>query len=109
MKDFPKFQEIQQFQSRRKRQIVDSFVVPEDKGAAQIISKGDFEEAYPLDKFEVYSIQALTKFREDLMKAEGESYTDENFKAAVKGVQSFVVQDNGNQIPVFVRKKEAGE
>ena len=77
MKDFPKFQEIQQFQSGRKSQIVDSFVVPEDKGAAQIISKGDFEEAYPLDKFEVYSIQALTKFREDLMKAEGENYNDE--------------------------------
>jgi hypothetical protein len=42
-----------------------------------------------------------------MMKAEG--YTDEAFQDATKGVKPFIVQHEGANAIVFVRKKEKGE
>lgn len=105
--NFPTFNQIKQHHEIQKAQILNSFKNAGDEvKTSKLLTKADFESSYPLDKFEVYSLGKIQEFREEFMKGEG--YTDEKFKEATKGLESFVVTNEGNKAIVFVRKKVAG-
>lgn len=103
--------EVKKHQESKKKQIRDTFNMEVEGKVARLITKAELEELYPTGTFERYSLVSLNKFRQDIMKAEGvEGNKDEIFKAATKGLQSFVVEGEGkDKAIVFVRKKEAGE
>lgn len=98
-------QGIRDHQAKKRAQIASSYDQAEEN-RAKLITKAEFEEQFPTTSHEVYSIQALDKFRKDLMKAEG---SEELFKEATRGLKSFVVQNEDKKAIVFVRKKEKGE
>lgn len=97
--------DIKDYQKAKKEQIVKAFGMAEDKNA-KLITKAEFEEQFPKEGHEIYSLSSLDKFRKELSKAEG---SDALFKEATKGLKSFVVEGDGKKAIVFVRKKEAGE
>jgi hypothetical protein len=100
--------QIKTFQDSQKAKIFNSY----EKDSASrkdvdIISKADFEEKFPADKFELYSLLAIHKFRTDLMKSE--NYTDAAFSEAAEGLVPYRVQQEGKQILMFVRAKSVAE
>lgn len=97
-------QEIKNHQKAKKDQILKSFGVSPKE--ARLITKAELDEQYPKETYERYSLSTIHKFRTDLMKAEGGS--DELFKEATRGLESFVMEGDKKAI-VFVRKKEGGE
>lgn len=103
--------EIKRVQEERKAQIRSAFkeVEAEDAKTATIITKADFEQQFPADKYEHYSLPSLTKFREELMKSEDVQDKDAAFKEATKDFQHFLVVHGGAKVPVFVREKVSGE
>lgn len=101
--------EIKAFQKAQKDRILSVFKQEEDPKAAKVITKAEFDEQFPADKFEAYTIQALTKFREDINKADDIADKDDAFKKATSDLQHFVVHHSGERALVFVRKKEKGE
>jgi hypothetical protein len=98
-------QVIRDYQGKKRAQIANSYGHTDDN-SAKLITKAELEEQFPTTSHEVYSIQALDKFRKDLMKAEG---SEELFKEATRGLKSFVIQNEDKKAIVFVRKKEKGE
>jgi len=102
--------EIREFQKAQKDRILGMYNnTVEDPKAAKLITKAEFDEQFPADKFEAYSVQSLTKFREDISKAEGIDDKDLAFKKATSDLKHFVVSNEGKQTIVFVREKEKGE
>lgn len=100
--------DIRGHQRAKRLQIAEAFNKAEGK-EARLITKAEFEEQYPAEKYERYSLQALNKFRQDISKAEDVEDKDAAFKGATSDLKSFVVQDGDSKAIVFVRKKEAGE
>lgn len=80
----------------------------EEKGAS-IIAKSEFEAQYPDAQYERYSVQSLTKFRDELNKSEDVEDKDAAFKEATKDFKHFLVVEKGQKVPMFVRKKISGE
>ncbi len=76
---------------------------------ATVLNKAEFEEQYPADKFEVYTLEAVDKFRQDLIKAEDVEDKDSAFKSATADLKPFVVHADGKQSIMFARKKIKGE
>lgn len=103
-------EDIKQYQKAKKAQIWETFnKAGENPREATLITKAELDEQYPDESFERYSIGSLSKFRQDLVKAEGVQDKDAAFKEATKGLLPFVVQDGQKKAIVFVRKKEEGE
>ena len=100
--------EIRAHQRAKRLQIAEAFEKAQGR-TARLITKAEFDEEYPSDTYERYSLQALNKFREDLHKAEGVDDPDLAFKTATANLKSFVVQDGEGKAIAFVRKKEKGE
>lgn len=101
--------DIKDYHARKRAQIAESFKQVEDAGAAKLITKAEFDELYPAENFERYSVHSLNSFRESISKAEGIENPDEAFKQATKDLKGMVVTDSGKKAIVFVRKKESGE
>lgn len=98
--------EIKTYQKAKRDQILKAFGNVEDNSSARLITKAEFEEEYPSDTHEIYSLSALDRFRKELSKAEG---SDSLFVEATKGLKSLVIENEGKRAIVFVRKKEKGE
>lgn len=73
------------------------------------IAKGDFDTQYPADKFEFYSLAAVDKFRQDIMKADDVEDKDAAFKKATEDLKAHVVHSEGQKAIVFTREKLKGE
>lgn len=97
--------DIKDYQKAKKEQILKAFGTVEDK-SAKLITKAEFEEQFPKEGHEIYSLSSLDKFRKELSKADD---SDGLFQEATKGLKSFVVEGDGKKAIVFVRKKEKGE
>lgn len=104
----PFLNDVKEFQKAQKERIFNSFKESETEEFVKAISKKDFQENYPAEKFEHYTIESLNTFRQELVKAEGDS-SDLSFKAATKDLKGFVVHNEGSKHIVFVRQKEVGE
>lgn len=74
---------------------------------AQFLAKKDFEVKYPIDKYEVYSLEKLDHFRREMCKTSSDP--DGEFKKAIDGLVGCVVgHDTGKKI-VFVRERKGNE
>lgn len=108
MIQFANQEEIDAVNRQKRLRIYDSYVQSSGR-QTQTITKAEFDEQYPSEKWERYTLQAIHKFRTDLIKAEGIEDKDGAFKEAVRDLKSFIVHDNGKKLIVFTREKEKGE
>lgn len=103
-------EDIQSHQKAQRAKIVDAYNRSVDsEKTALLITKGEFDEQYPADKFERYSLQSVTKFREDINKADDIEDKDDAFRKATADLKHFVVTEGERKAIVFVRQKESGE
>jgi len=82
--------------------------------SAFLIKAEEFAQKFPAEKFEIYTLAKIHKYREDIMKAEGVDDPDGLFKATTSNMKHFVVEGkdaegNSQRAIVFVREKEKGE
>lgn len=81
--------------------------------SAFLIKAEEFEQKFPLDKFDIYTLPQVAKYRDDLSKAEGVDDPDGLFKATTSNLKHFVVErevDGKTERAItFVREKEKGE
>lgn len=71
---------------------------------AEYISQSEFETKYPLNRYEVYTLEQLDKYRNKLSESLPDA--DSEFKKAIVGFHSCVVGTlHGNKI-VFVKQKD---
>lgn len=104
------FQEkIKSFQDSQKAKIVNSYEGDKSNPGKdiQVLTKAEFEEKFPADKFEFYSLLSIHRFRTDLMKSE--SYTDAAFSEAAEGLKPYLVHGEGRKQLMFVREKPVAE
>lgn len=109
MERTPISQEVADYQKAKKAQILNSFKKGTDDSFAKPITKAEFETEYPVDKFEIYSLQAVDKFRQELNKAEDIADKDDAFKKATVDLKPFIVHGDGKKVIVFTREKQKGE
>lgn len=100
---------IKEFQKTQKLRLVGQYIEKAEQGSAKLITKAEFDTQFPEQSFERYSLQSITKFREELTKAEGVENPEDAFIQATKDLRHYVVQSQGNNAIIFVRKKEVGE
>lgn len=103
---------IKEFQRTQKLRLVGQYIQKAEDEAnkgAKLITKAEFDEQFPEKTYERYSLQSITKFREELTKAEDITDPEDAFVKATKDLKHFVVQSEGNKAILFVRKKESGE
>lgn len=76
---------------------------------ATVLTKAEFEEQFPAEKFEIFTLGAVDKFRNDLNKAEDIEDKEGAFKNATSDLKAFVVHSSGKESIMFVRDKVKGE
>lgn len=81
----------------------------DDDRIAKLITKAEFDEQFPGDRWERYSLQSVNKFREDICKVEGIEDPDDAFKKATSDFKPYVITDGDSKAIVFVRQKEVEE
>ncbi len=109
MERTPISQEVADHQKAKKAQIYSSFKKATEDSFARPIAKSEFETQYPADKFEIYSLAAVDKFRQDILKADDVADKDEAFKKATVDLKPFIVHGDGKKVIVFTREKQKGE
>lgn len=104
------FAHIKAAQKEQKERIWNNFAheTPKQDGA-ELITKALLDEQYPESGWERYSLPSLTKFREELTKAEGVNDPNTAFVEATKDLKHLMLVHEGKQAPIFVRKKVKGE
>lgn len=80
-----------------------------DSKTATLITKSDFQEAFPEKFYSFFKLEGLHSFRKAILADESISDKDGAFKKAVDGLRPFVVVDSGKKSIVFVKKKEVEE
>ncbi len=90
-----------------KARILSHYNTIEKSKDAHVITKSDFEIAFPKEQFEIYSLEAIDKFRDDLQKANDDF--EPLFKEATKDLQSFIVHGDQKRVIMFVRNKQKSE
>ena len=98
--------EINAHQKEQRAKVVAMYKNVEAEKVANLITKAEFDEHYPTETWERYSLQAVHKFREDIEKAEGIEDKEDSFKKATADLKPFVITEGDNKAIVFVRKKE---
>jgi len=101
--------ELDAYKKAQRHKIFDSYVQSGARQAAAVLTKAEFDEQYPADQWERYTLPAIHKFRTDLMKAEDIEDKDVAFKEATQDLKSFIVHGDGKKTIMFVRKKVKGE
>lgn len=102
--------EIAQYQKEKKAQIYGAFKKATEPGkVALAIVKDEFDQQYPVDKYEYYSLEAVNNFRQDILKADDIEDKDGAFKKATEDLVPFIVHHDGNKALIFTRKKQKGE
>lgn len=102
--------EIRDHQRSQRAKIVAAYNQDDQSDkAAKLITKAEFDEQFPGDKWERYSLQSVNKFREDICKAEGIEDPDDAFKKATSDLKPYVITDGDSKAIVFVRQKEVEE
>ena len=101
--------DIESHKKDQKIRILESFnqAGPSPK-TATVITKAEFDEKFPEQQWERYTLASLHKFRQDIQKSEVEN-KDEIFKKATSDLKSFIVHNEDKKVIVFARKKESGE
>lgn len=102
---------ITDFKKAQRERILGVFGQPlqADNKFARAITKAEFEQEFPADKFEIYSLAKVHAFREQILKSEGVDDKDAFFKAQTEDLKALVIHNGDNKTPVFVRAKEKGE
>ena len=108
MIQLPNYEEREQFNKAQRAKILSAFK-KEAEGSAHLISKAEFVEKFPADKFEIYTLKSIDNFRQEIVKAQDVEDKDLAFKQATAGLKHFVVTEGDNKNIVFVREKEKGE
>jgi len=99
--------EIVEYQKQKKAQIYNTYKeASSNKPVAQAIVKAEFDEKYPADKFEYYTLSGIDKFRNELMKAEDIEDKDGAFVKACEGLMPYIVYNEGKKVITFVRAKK---
>lgn len=102
--------EIEKARTEQKARILSAFKeATQPKKTATLITKSDFEDQYPDNQYERYSLKSVSAFRDEIMKSESVENKDEAFKQATKDLKHFMVQSGKQHVIMFVRKKQAGE
>lgn len=110
MSRVPISQDVADNQKAQKAKIYNMFneaIKPQAK--TEVITKAEFGELYPAEKFEHYSLEAVHKFRQEIMKSEDITDKDGAFKKATSDLKHLVVHGDGKQVIVFAREKQKGE
>ncbi len=100
---------IRKHQASNKAKILDAYKQPIEGKEALLITKAQLDEQFPESSHMRFSLQSLTKFRQDLQKAEGVTDPDKAFVDATKDLKAFVITEGDKKAPVFVREKISGE
>lgn len=101
---------IREHQRAKKAQIYNSFKQAVDPSKlAQPISKAEFEEQFPVEKFELYTLTAVDQFRQEILKAEDVTDKDGAFQKATEDLKPFIVHGEGKRVIMFTREKQKGE
>ena len=108
MIQLPNYKEREEFNKAQRAKILAAFK-QETEGSAHLITKAEFTEKFPADKYEIYTLKAIDNFRQEIIKAEDVEDKDLAFKQATAGLKHFVVTEGDNKNIVFVREKEKGE
>lgn len=98
-------EDIDGFQKAQKERILASFNHEEDPKKVKLVTKDEFEKSHPADQFEIYSLSALHKFRQDLLKADGVSEPEAVFRQATSDLKAWMVTDMGKKNLMFTKKK----
>lgn len=99
--------EIQGHVKQQKDKILKSYGIDGSKPkVADTLTKSDFEGLYPQDKFEIYSIQKLDEFRQQIIKSEDIEDKDGFFKSSTSDLKSLIVYGEGKPVLLFVRPKK---
>lgn len=99
-------QGVSDYKANKKAQIYGAF----NKGkVATPITKDEFDQEYPVNQFERYSLDALDKFRNDIAKAEDVEDKEGAFKKATEDLAPHLVYNEGKKYIVYTRKKQTGE
>lgn len=96
---------IDKVREDQKQKIAGSFV--QEDNVVKAISQSEFEESYPADKYERYSLEAVKRFKEDFMKSEDAN--EEALAESFKGLEKVVVSDGTLIADVFVREIQTEE
>lgn len=96
---------IENFKKSQKSRILAVYGVKPNENTAEALVKAEFDEKYPVDKYEIYSIQSLDKFRQDITKSETIEDKDAFFKSAVQDLKPILVYNNGKRELLCVKKK----
>lgn len=106
----PNHDERLQHLKEQKAKILNSYRnAPKYGKEATVLTKAEFEEQYPTSEWEIYGLETVDKFRQDIMKADDIEDKIGAFKQATENLKPFVIHGEGKQIIVFARKKEKGE
>ncbi len=108
MIQLPNYEEREEFKKAQRSKILAAFK-RETEGSAHLITKAEFIEKFPTEKYEIYTLKAVDNFRQEIIKAEGVEDKELAFKKATEGLKHFVVTEGDNKNIVFVREKEKGE
>lgn len=76
-----------------------------EQESAKTISKSEFEENYPRDRYEIFTLDSLHSFRQKLNETDSTN-ADEFFKAECRGLQQFIVYGEHGPKLIFIRERE---
>ncbi len=87
-----------------------SYYVNAPQKEAELLTKAEFVEKFPEDKFAFYNLDSLHKLRTDLkndLKKGGEAAdtSDETFRELTKNLKRYFVTGDGKTTVIFVDEK----